>query len=415
MPFVLWPPLAFLWLSWRYEIFSGKNPQTLLEIKIPKEILKPIRSMEVVLDSIWQVMYDTADLWEKWVEGKYLMTLSFEIACTEGTPHFFIRCPKSFIHSIESAIYAQYPDVEISEVDDYTKHVPRDIPNANWDLWGASYRLERENPYPIKTYLQFESESEALEEKRVDPLSTLLEVMAQIGRGEQLWIQINAVTVTDKEVPWVTEGEAIRDKLSRREPKTPGRQRTIIGEATDILLTGNVEGAVLEEESKEILPPEMRLTTGERDVVGAIEKKMAKRGFHCDIRFIYLGQKDYFFKPKLRMPIAFFSNYVTQNLNGIRPIGQPHITKIKKSFFPLSNLFIGRRLYLRKRQMFKNYYQRKHPLFPDRRQYPSSFILNTEELASLYHFPGKKPAAAPYVERLETKKGEAPSDLPTME
>ena len=411
LPFILWWPFSFLWIWGRTEVFSKKHPMILLEVKIPQDILRPIRAMEVVLDGMWQTLYDPPDPWERWIEGKYLFTFSFEIASIGGTPHFFIRVPRFNRDAVEAIFYAQYPDIEISEAEDYVKKVPADIPNKNWDLWGVSYRLERENPYPIKTYPEFESEREVLEEKRIDPVATLLESMAKIGKGEQLWIQINCVTVTNDEVPWVDEGENIRDFLSKRKPKN--QQRTIIGEATDILLTGKVEGA--DEEPKELLPPEMKLTSGERDIVAAIEKKMAKRGFHTDIRFIYLGDKEHFYKPKLRLPLAFFSNFVTQNLNGLRPMGQPYITKIKYRLFFLSNLFLKRRLYLRKRQIFRSYRERKHPRFPRLRKYPSSFILNTEELATIFHFPGRKPAAAPFVERIQTKKGEAPTDLPTIE
>ena len=411
MPFILWWPFSFLWRWWRTDDFLFNNPSTLLEIKIPKEVLKPIRAMEVVLDSLWQIVYDPADPHEKWIEGKVILSYTFEIVCTEGEPHFYIKFPKANRDSVEASIYAQYPDAEISEVDDYTRKVPQDIPNKDWDMWGCDYKLLRPSPYPIKTYLEFESEREALEEKRVDPLATLLEGMAKIGKGEHLWVQITGSPVTNKEAAWIDEGEEIRDVLSKRTPKD-SRQRSIVGEAADILITGNVPGEV-KEEPKEILPPEMKLTTGERDVVTAIEKKMAKRGFNTNIRFIYMGRKDVFFKPKLRIPLAFFSNFATENLNNLVPHGQPYITKVRKSLFPPFNIGIARRLYLRKRKLFRSYQQRLHVLFPWGRKYPTSFILNTEEMASIFHFPGRKSAPAPFVERIETKKGEAPSDLPT--
>ncbi|MBU4124626.1 MAG: hypothetical protein KKI14_04150, partial [Nanoarchaeota archaeon] len=286
MPFILWWPFSFLWLWWRADKFSSESPYLLLEIKIPKEVLKPIRAMEVVLDGLWQIAYDEAGtIYEKWVEGKSSLAYSFEIVSIEGEPHFYIQIPKANIDAIEGSIYAQYPNAEISIVDDYIKKIPQDIPNQEWDLWGADYKLLKPSPYPIKTYLEFESEREALEEKRIDPIATLLEVMAKIEKREQLWVQIVATPVTNKEVPWVEEGEAIRDELSKRNPKK-AKQRSILGEATEVLLTGNIPEDK-KEEVKEILPPEMKLTMGERDIVSAIERKMAKRGFETNIRFIY--------------------------------------------------------------------------------------------------------------------------------
>ncbi|GAI18321.1 unnamed protein product, partial [marine sediment metagenome] len=69
-----------------------------------------------------------------------------------------IRIPEKNRDSAESAIYSQYPEAEISIADDYTKYIPQDIPNKDWDLWGSDYKLLKENPYPIKTYLKFETE-----------------------------------------------------------------------------------------------------------------------------------------------------------------------------------------------------------------------------------------------------------------
>ena len=411
VPFILLQPFLFLFRWWRTEIFLEKHPFILLEIKIPKEVLKPIRAMEVVLDGLWQIVYDApGTLYEKWIEGMIVLSYSFEIISVEGEAHFYVRIPGANKDAIEATIYGQYPSAEISVVDDYTKYIPADIPNKDWDLWGADYKLLKNNPYPIKTYLEFETEKEALEEKRIDPMATLLESMAKIGKGEQLWVQITASPVINSEVPWVDEGEQIRDELSKRTEKAK-KQKTMFMEATDFWVSGTIPGGE-EEEKKELLPPEMKLTTGERDIVSAIEKKMAKRGFNTNIRFIYLGKKEVFFKPKLRLALSFFSNFATQNLNMLVPYGQPFITKVPPKINPLRNIFRQRKLYLRKRNMFKNYVKRDHPLFPANRKFPSSFVLNTEELASIFHLPGQGSAPAPFIKRIETKKGEAPSGLP---
>lgn len=411
LPFIFWRPFFFLLLWSRVSKFLDKTKMILLEIKIPREVLKPIRAMEVVLDGLWQILYDPADLYEKWIEGKVIMSYSFEIASINGEPHFYIRIPKNNKDAVEAVIYAQYPDAEIGVAEDYTKQIPQDAPNKNWDFWGAGYRLIKENAYPIKTYMEFETEREALEEKRIDPIATLLESMAKIGPGEQLWVQITATPLLN-EIPWVKDSEIVRDKLAKRIESKKVAQRPILVEAADILVSGNVPG-VKKEEKQELLPPEMKLTQGEKEILSGVERKMAKRGFHTNIRFIYLGKREVFFKPKLRLALSFFSNFVTQNVNGLIPHGQPFITKVPKKINPIKNIFRERRIYLKKRQMLRRYKKRDHPLFPRERKYPSSFVLNTEELASLYHFPGRTSAPAPFMKRIETKKSEAPPGLPT--
>ncbi|KPJ55287.1 hypothetical protein AMJ47_00195 [Parcubacteria bacterium DG_72] len=408
-PFVLGRLFLFLWKWWRMDIFNAQNKRIVIEVRIPKEILKPIRAMETVLSNLWQIVYDPPYSWEKWIEGKFIMSYSFEIASINGEPHFFIRFPEANRDAVEAAIYAQYPDAEISVVDDYTKFIPQDIPNKDWDLWGADYRLLKPDPYPIKTYTKFETEHEALEEKRIDPLAQLLEAMAKTGPGEQIWVQFVAKPITNDEVPWVTEGEEVRDKLARRETRKTFTGRPLLVEAADVLITGNVPGAPKTEE-KEIIPPEMKLTPGEREVIGALEQKIAKLGFQSSVRFIYLGNKESFFKAKLRLPLSYFGAFTTQDLNAIVPWGQPYITKVQKSWFLPKNLYFDRKLYFRKRRIFRQYKLRIDPKFPAS---GGTFVLNTEELATMFHFPGKQAAPAPFVQRIEAKKGEAPPGLPT--
>ena len=413
LPFILWKPFSFLWLWWRTDIWLKKQKFTLFEVKVPKEVLKPIRAMETVIDHLWQILYDPPDWWEKWIDGKAGLSYSFEIVSIGGNLHFYIRTLEANRDSFESSIYSQYPEAEISIADDYTKNIPADIPNKDWDLWGADYRLLKKDCYPIRTYKEFETEREALEEKRIDPLAGLLEASAKVKPGEQLWVQIIVGPVTNLEYPWVTEGEKIRDELAKRE--APPARKPMLMEAADILITGEAPGVSKKE--KDVFPPEMKLTPGERDVLLGVEQKMAKRGFKSNIRFIYLGRKDVFYKPKLRLPLGFFSAFNTQNLNMLVPYGQPLITKVRKSWFLPLNLFRNRRIYLRKRALMRKYKLRVNPYFPRREaasaKKRSVFILNTEELASLFHFPGRRVAPAPFVERIEVKKGEAPPGLPT--
>ncbi len=417
VPFILWKPFSFLYLWWRNTVFLAKQKFVLYEIKIPKDVLKPIRAMETVMDHLWQILYDPPNWWEKWIEGKMLLSYSFEIVSIGGNIHFLIRGLKASRDSIEAAIYSQYPDAEISIIDDYTKYVPADIPNKDWDLWGADYRLLKDTIYPIKTYKEFETEREAIEEKIIDPVANVLEASARINPGEQIWIQIIASPVTDADYPWISKGKNIRDKLARREQKTKSSSPSIIQDASDIMIRGIPPGGVKVEGKSEIIPPEMKLTPGEREVISAVERKMAKRGFKCTIRFIYLGKKDVFFKPKIRLPLSFLAAFGSENLNTLVPYGQPLITKVVKSLFLPWNLIRNRRLFLRKRSIFKKYKLRVSPLFP--REEPedakkkSEFILNTEELATIFHFPGRRVAPAPFVERIESKKGEAPPGLPT--
>ena len=411
LPFALQKPFLDRWLWWRIERWLGTAYRPiLLEIKIPKESIKPVRAMEDVMASLHGVVYHPPDWWEKWVDGQIQTSLSFEIASFGGEIHFYVRCHQDYRDSVEASIYSQYPDAEIKMVDDYVKLVPQDIPNQEWDLWATDYTItRREEAYPILTYKKFEKEPEIIEEKRVDPMAALFEALSKVKPGQQFWIQMSATPVTNLEHPWATAGEALRDKLAKREEKPGISAQPMVWEAAEILIKGVPE----EKPQKEMMtiPPEMRLTPGERDIVAAVEEKISKPGFLTNIRFVYLGKRDVFFKANLRLGFTYFGSYMTQNLNGLIPFGKT-LTKIHKSKFVPINLLIPRRLYLRQRKLFRHHVDRLTPFFPRAARTEEKFILNTEELASLFHFPSWRAAPVPGVARVEAKR-KAPPVLPT--
>ena len=398
-PFLLWRPATFFWLWWRGELWDGKQKHIILEIRIPRESLKPIRAMEVVFTGIWQIWAEPNWI-EQWWDGQQLLSCSFDIVSIDGTPHFYIRCPKSSKGIVETHIYSQFPEVEIFEVEDYAKKVPQDLPNKEWDLWGTDYKLTNKNCYPIKTYTDFETERESKEEKRIDPMSSLLEGMGSLKKGEQIWVQIRAKPIV-KEIPWVSEGKEEIDKLVNRKKKP--ETTSILQDVITVIMGGSLNK---KKEEAEFLPPEMKLTLGEKEIVAGIERKISKMGYEVGIRYLYLAKKDVMVKPNLRLPMSYFTNFGT-NTNALVPSGKT-ISKIRKEWYD-PFWFPQRRLYLKKRITFRRYVDRLRYNFP----LPGgTFVLNTEELASIWHFPPKILTPASQVPRVEAKKGEAPLELP---
>ena len=417
LPFLLWKYFLYFWIWWRSDIWSStKYKPIILEIKIPREIVKPIRAMENVLAAIHGVVYQPPDHWGKYIDGEFQTGISFDIVSIDGEIHFYIRIHEDYRQAVEAAIYSQYPEAEISQVDDYIKYAPHDVPNKDWDLFASDYLLAKPNPYPIKTYRQFETEQEREPEKIVDPLANLLEGLAKMKKGEQFWIQIRAVPLGSAAEPGAPKGtvagflkekEEIINKLTKRKVYKP---KSMIEELVGILIRGKPPAGPPSPE--EAFPPvRMRLTPVEEEILRGVETKASKPVFSCGIRFVYLGKKEVFFKPNLRLAFNFFNCFNTANMNALFPWGGT-ITKIKKSiWFPPLNWIQPRRHYLRCRRIYRHYRSRINTLFPRFGADKGRFILNTEELASLYHFPSWRVAPVPGVRRVEAKKG-PPPELP---
>ena len=407
LPFLLKDFFLERWLWWRNESWLGREwHPVLLELKIPYDNVKPIRAMETVMANIWATLYHMPDPWEKWINGQLQTSMSLEMISIEGDIHFYMRFNSGYRDAVEAALYAQYPGIEIVEAEDYTRKIPLNIPNKDWDLWASDYKPFRPSAYPIKTYKEFETEKEFTEEQKIDPVAVLLEAFSKIGPKEQLWIQIVIKPVgSDTGSTWIKDALEERDRLAKR-PEKVAKKKPILFEAAEVLVSG-VPGKKDEKKEESFIPPEMKMTPGERDVVAAIENKASKQGFESFARFIFLGKRSFFRKGNLRLPFIYFSSYVTNNLNALYPLGKT-LTKIKYSWFLPLNRIRDRRKYLRQRKLLRNYINRLGPFFP---RGGGSFILNTEELASLFHFPSWRVSPVPGVTRVKTKT-KAPSRLP---
>ena len=149
----------YWWRSWKCEMASRRS---VLELKRRPDVEKHIKAMESVFAGWWQI-HDPPNVREKWLDGEYQLGFSIEMVSTEGKVHFYIRLPEESRRIIESALYAQFPDAELLEVEDFLKAVPENIPNRDWRMWGSTLKLEKEVVFPLPTFPRFfEHEQESL-------------------------------------------------------------------------------------------------------------------------------------------------------------------------------------------------------------------------------------------------------------
>jgi hypothetical protein len=421
LPFFFFPNYKSKYLDYVVTKFIISKPNVLLEIKLPRDVTKPIRAMENVMNTLFAI-YDAPGDWkEKYFEGKIVLKISFEIVGIDGIPHFYVRCPRAARRVVESAFFSQYPELEIFEVPDYVEAMPQDVPNPNWDMWGCEFKtMAPSDVYPIRTYESFfEENSDSKDEKRFDPLSTLLENITLLQRGEQLWVQIIAkpVASVDKEDNYYKRGRAEIDRLLGRngtKKASPYDDLPMIIKIwvliAQVLFPSFMTGEDEKKKEDEMFPPEFRLTQGEREIISAIERKISKTCFHSTIRFIYTARQEKYFGAAKGYAISHFSQFATQNLNRFKP---HNTTKVQPPA-----ICRQRRIYLKKRNMFSRYLYRELSS-PDvifmNDVTPTTFLASSEELATLFHFPGIGVVPSTSVGRVSTKKAAPPSTLPIEE
>jgi len=404
--------LYLWWIGWDFDY--AKQKWVVLQITPLEEMLTPLKAMEDVFAAIWPLM-DVGNFREVWCDGELSngpYWCSWEIASIEGKIFFYLRCLKQHRGSIEAALYGYYPNIEIKEVDDYTKLVPPTVPNEEWDMYGEDWRYAKEDVYPIKTYEKFfepQGERISAEEKRIDPITSLLEAMSKLGPGEHYWLQFITVPVGDHDEPdWMEEGKKIVSKIAKRPEK---KKTTFFGDLSQVgreLAMGpekDGESYSWPElvENEETGEKEMSLTPGEREVVTEVENKMKKPVFRTNIRGVYVAKREAWKASNRIISRTYMGHFSTGNLNYLGFEGK---TRPRVHFF-----WRKRRVFLRARKMFRMTVLRFPPMYPDRQTFCP--IMSTEELATLFHLPLKVTGMlSPALEKIESKRAGPPANLP---
>ncbi len=399
--FPYWGPIVLgyiFWHEWLHYVYAKWQVNikwVLLEIKLPKEIHKSPVAMEIALNALYQTGGETT-WYDRNIKGNQRDWFSLEMVSIEGNVKFFIRTHEKYKNIIEAQLYAQYPDIEIFEVPDYTRYVDFRIENSEWSMTSMEYKLEKPDPYPIKTYIDYGLDKEGIKEEfKIDPLTSVIEYLGSIGKDEQIWVQIlvraskNRYHKKDGSMGnWQDEGKDLIGKLVGRDKKD-------------------------EDDKFQV----MRLTKGEQEIIAAVERSIGKLGFDCGIRSVYLGKGEKFNMANVSALKGLFRAFSTKNLNefglhsqtfGYDYPSQSYISFDNYVFFPEISFKKDYFLARDRKDQFDAYKQRSWFYLP-RKIKP--FVLTTEELATIFHFPGGV-AQTPTFGRIPSRKGEAPVDLP---
>lgn len=402
----IWLPIVLgfiFWSTWTGYVrgyFMSNMKWILLEIKVPREQTKSPKAMESILAGI-NGTNRLGNMWERYWNGWLTAWFSLEIVGDATGVHFYVRAPEFFKRMVESQIYAQYPACEIKVAEDYTKETPPAMPAKGWTIWGSEYIHTKPDAYPIRTYEDFElvGISSKEEDTKIDPLSSLVEFFGTFKGSERMWLQIIVRAAGEG---WIKEGQAIVDKLGGK--KTEGHKPwlgQIVGVVDDII--GGVAGSAPPEKSQK---PEkfsagfFGLSPGVIETLKALERNMQKIGFEVGIRWVYIAKNEDYNALAIPAINGIFKQFASPNLNGFKLNG-----KVTTS---IDYVFKKTRLTYRQRRIYNAYRWRSffHPPYRGK-----TITLSSEELATIYHFPGMV-VAAPTMERIEAKRGSAPPNLP---
>ena len=372
----------------------AKQDHVLLELRLPRDTMKTPVAMEAVLSAIHLGPGETN--WYKKLMGGVRPWYSLEIVSLGGRVHFYVHCREGFRRAVESAFYAQFPNMEIVEAVDYSRLV--DPAHDPYMMTGFEYAHARSDAWPIKTYVDFGLDKPQKPEEQTDPLAQIIELLGSLGPNEQFWLQL--VIRTNK------------NEKYRNKKKPDGSLYTFSDEANKeveavraatVRKTTRVDpvtGAATEMES---FP---NPTKGEQEGIWAIQRKQGKLTFDVGIRAIYSA------------PASDYKGVMGAYMVGLF---KPFSYDAKGNTLALQDRFSAR---------FGNYpwddpgghhsdharheiaeYYRRRAYFYDPYRGDWS-IMSTEEIATLFHIPSST-IATPGLPRIGSSTGGTPVNLPT--
>ena len=348
-----------------------------LEVIVPKEVTAQDREQEAVHEekeviSVAEQLFATLSHTEHrnfltFLKGQE--SISFEIVSADKKISFFINCPRTLRDLVEKQIQAQYPAAQIDET-----LPPRIFPKGG-TVVAAELALQKKYPFPLKTYKLMES----------DPLSALTNSLSKLTSGESGAIQL---VICPAPLGWRNRVLAMAREIQKGKPIDATTSKTMkvlhwFFHGLSELVSSVFAPKKKKEDQVFRKPPEEThpLTPMQQEVVKRLEEKASKSAFEANLRLVISSTSKEAAQSHLRNLLSSFMQYTQSPMNGFR-MRRRRPGRVVKDF------------------LFRSF----------RPRFTGKMILNTEELASIFHLPTKF-TQTPNIKWLSSKRAPAPVNL----
>lgn len=319
-----------------------------------QELHEEIAHGETIFSSIGGLQAEKG--FNSWLHGRS-DHFSFEVIASKNKIAFFVVMPLDKARYLEQQIHAHYPDASIEQVSDYNIFTPKS------EVVGGYIKTKKHYVFPLQTY----------QKMNVDPMNSLINILSKLENDESIAIQY---LVRSARKEWHQIARKIIKNIQKKNSVSEGlRAGSASSSLTGIL--GLISPAKKKEEG---IIEQKRLTPQEEELLKSMEEKNSKAGLNVNIRVVVSAPS----KEKATM----------------------YLNNISDSYMEYNHYSYGNslsRITKSPRQVSDFIYRR----FNDK----ISSLLNTEELASFFHFPLKN-AETPNILWLTSKVAPAPSEVP---
>lgn len=286
--------------------------------------------------------------------------ISFEIIAHEGLIHYYAVVPAVLTDVVRQAIEAAYPTARLEEVEE------RNIFNQAGKISGTiggEFTLKKDYVYPIATY----------QESKRDAARALLNALSTVTREDGVAVQMMIRPAFEG---WTKNSIFAANKIKKDKSGKSGG----IG---DIFRPKNLMQALWKPpETKEEKPEDKQLTSLEQGLIEAIEEKTRYPGYETLVRVVVSSNTAARSQALLKNIIAAFSLFDSTVNNGFK-------FNISKDIEELVTSYIFR-------------------FFP---QSLNKNILNSVELATIFHLPDQNSIPTSQVQRQMAKQVDGPTEV----
>jgi cbb3-type cytochrome oxidase subunit 3 len=283
--------------------------------------------------------------------------ISFELIVHDGLVHYYAMVPTVLVDVVKQAIMAAYPSARLEEVE--KENIFNKAGKMSGTI-GGELSLKKSYVYPIATY----------QESKRDAARAILNSLSLASKDDGVAIQILIRPANDN---WSKNSATATSRIR----KDKGTKSIGINSAR-----GLIEALWKPPEAKTVKPEDKELNSIEQSTVESIENKTRYPGFETLIRIVTSSNTSARSQGLLKNVVAAFSLFNSPNNNGFK-------------FTPAQDI----------NEFVNDYIFRFFP------QANNNNILNSVELATIFHLPDQSNIPTSQVVRQKVKQVDGPNEL----
>jgi hypothetical protein len=313
-----------------------------------------------------QVLYNIlSSTFQKGFKSKFYgqRHIALEIVAVDGAVHFYAAVPVPLLSVVEQAIVSAYPSARLEEAAEHNIFSP--VGRITGTI-GGELVLKEDFAYPIATY----------QDIKRDTMQSLLNALSTLTKEDGAGIQI---LLRPADGGWRKAATSIADKKRTGKSSSNGPEALLkgIGQAFSAL----------------IKPPEVKdpkqpegpkdISNLDQSIIQSIEEKTKQPGYEVAIRLVASSNISHRAQTVLNNLVATFALFDAPGKNGFKYVPARDIESFITSYI------------LR--------------IFP---QEKNRNILNSTEIATLFHFPDQQNIPTSQLERQASKQVDGPRNIP---